>query len=399
MPEPESARKLPTDIDYSVLVPLLCHSFIVQCLVALLRLTVSYRIIEQDMPVVWLGLISGAFALLPVFLAVQVGRFIDRGNDARATWIGSSLVAGPAIALYFAPGNAYYLVAYALLIGVGHLFLMASHQMLCVRAGGERGRDVAFANFTVAQALGQGLAPLLLGWIGGAARLPPTELLFGISAVGALVSVAIAFTLRPISRAAAPAKDQKAVPILDLLKTPGLPPVLFASIMTITASDLLTIYLPLMGTERHMDVAHVGGILTMRSVCSIGARIFFAQLVRIVGRQRLLVVCMAVGGLGFLLVALPLPLWGLYLAGGVLGLGIGIASSLTITAIVEVVPVQARGTAMTLRITGNRIGQVALPFLASFVAAATGAAGVLGVIAINLWAAGIAVQRNRRNSS
>lgn len=399
MPEPESARRLPNDIDYSVLVPLLCHAFIVQCLVALLRLTVSYRIIEQDMPVVWLGLISGAFALLPVFLAVQVGRFIDRGNDARATWIGSTLVAGPALALYFAPGTAYHLVAYALLIGVGHLFLMASHQMLCVRAGGERGRDMAFANFTVAQALGQGLGPLLLGWIGGAARLPPTELLFGISAVGALVSVAIAFTLRPISRAAAPAKDQKAVPILDLLKTPGLPPVLFASIMTITASDLLTIYLPLMGTERHMDVAHIGAILTMRSVCSIGARVFFAHLVRIVGRQRLLVVCMAVGGLGFLLVALPLPLWGLYLAGGVLGLGLGIASSLTITAIVEVVPVQARGTAMTLRITGNRIGQVALPFLASFIAAAAGAAGVLGVIAINLWAAGIAVQRNRRVSS
>ena len=400
MPKQPGAEKPSSHgINYQLLTALLCHTFVVQFVVALLRLSTTYRILELELPVIWLGVISGAFALLPVFLALQVGRYIDRGNDARAAWIGSILVGGPALAFYFAPGTPCHMLVYSMLIGVGHLFLMASHQMLCVRAGGEHGRDVAFGNFTVSQALGQGLGPLVVGWVGGAARLPPTDTLFGIAAVATVLSILVSIMVRPISRAAAPPKDQPAVPLMDLLRTRGLAATLFAAIVTITSTELLGIYLPLLGTERHIDVAHIGGILTVRSVFSILSRVFYAQIVRLVGRQRLLMICMAVGGCGFLLLALPVPIAGLYIAGAVLGLGLGVSSTLTITSLVELVPVQARATAMTLRITGNRIGQVVIPFLASFLAAATGAAGVLGIIAINLWAAGVAVQRNRRNFS
>ncbi|MDB5649000.1 MAG: major facilitator transporter, partial [Hyphomicrobiales bacterium] len=136
-----SAKPTGKHIDRSVLIPLLFHSFCMQLIVAMIRVTTSYRVLELDLPVVWLGVISGTFALLPVFLAVTVGRFIDRGNDARAAWIGSACIAFPAIGFYIWPGTPYLLLAFTLMLGVGHLFIMASHQMLCVRAGGEHGRD------------------------------------------------------------------------------------------------------------------------------------------------------------------------------------------------------------------------------------------------------------------
>ena len=50
---------------------------------------------------------------------------------------------------------------------------------------------------------------------------------------------------------------------------------------------------------------------------------------------------------------------------------------------------------MSLRITGNRIGQVALPFVVSLVAAATGVGGIFVVIAISLAASGISVHLGR----
>lgn len=383
-------------IDHSVLMPLLFHSFFIQFIVAMLRVTTSYRVLELGLPVLWLGVISGTFALLPVFLAVSVGRYIDRGNDARAAWIGSALIALPAIGFFLWPGTPLLLLAFTLLLGVGHLFIMASHQMLCVRAGGDHGRDVAFGNFTVAQALGQGLGPLLIGWIGGTAKIPPTHFLFEIAAAGAVGTMLVGFFLRPIEASLRRPRNAPAIPVLELLKTRGLLAILAASVITITASDLMPIYLPLLGAERQIDVNQIGIMLTVRSAASIVSRLGYAQLIMIVGRNRLTVLSMLLGGFGFLCLAAPIPVWALYLASGLVGLGLGVASTLSITAIVDLVPVEARGTAMTLRITGNRLGQVLVPVMGSFVAVATGAAGVLGIIALSLVVSGITVHKARK---
>jgi hypothetical protein len=55
----------------------------------------------------------------------------------------------------------------------------------------------------------------------------------------------------------------------------------------------------------------------------------------------------------------------------------------------------ARGTANSLRVTGNRIAQAAMPFGASLVAAATGAGGIFVIIAISLLASSVAVYSSR----
>jgi hypothetical protein len=78
------ARAATPDIDWRLLGPLLANAFMVNTVIGIIRVTTSYRTIELELPVVWLGVISASFALLPVFSAVALGRFIDRGNDARA---------------------------------------------------------------------------------------------------------------------------------------------------------------------------------------------------------------------------------------------------------------------------------------------------------------------------
>ena len=70
---------------------------------------------------------------------------------------------------------------------------------------------------------------------------------------------------------------------------------------------------------------------------------------------------------------------------------LGIATTLSLTSIVEMVPTQARATAVSLRITGNRLGQVTLPFVASILAAATGAPGVLTVVGVSLALSAVSV--------
>jgi hypothetical protein len=89
----------------------------------------------------------------------------------------------------------------------------------------------------------------------------------------------------------------------------------------------------------------------------------------------------------------------LQIAAAVLGVGLGIATALSLTSVVELAPADVRGTALSLRITGNRIGQASMPFLGSLLAASAGASGVLAFTGFALAASGLAVQIVRGRQS
>jgi MFS family permease len=384
-----------SDIDWRLLVPLLAHAVSVHVAVGIVRVTTSYRTIELDLPVVWLGFISASFAILPVFSAVALGRFIDRGNDSRVAWIGAAMILVAAIGLWAWPLSGLYLLAFTVLLGFGHMFCMASHQMLAVRSANARGREAAFGHYMVAVSVGQGLGPFIVGWVGGSATIPPTGYLFGLGVIAALVCQAIALTLRPAPVPERPHEAGKVVSLGELVRLPGMVAVLVAGVVTVTSLDLLVIYLPLLGAERSIDAGNIGLLLTIRSAAALVARVFYARLIFLVGRLPLMVSSILVGAAAFALLAVPtLPV--MYTAVIVLGFGLGIASTITLSGIVDLAPVEARGTALSLRITGNRFGQVLVPFLASLIAAATGVAGILLVIAFTLVASGTAVQLSRR---
>jgi predicted MFS family arabinose efflux permease len=57
---------------------------------------------------------------------------------------------------------------------------------------------------------------------------------------------------------------------------------------------------------------------------------------------------------------------------------------LAFSGIVHLAPANVRTTALSVRLTGNRIGQVAFPSAASFFAAFAGAGGVFAMIALAL---------------
>ena len=109
------AASATSDIDYRLLVPVLVNSLLIHAVVAIIRVTTSYRAVELDLPIIWLGVISATYAIFPIFLAVWVGRFIDRGHDAVTAWIGSGLIALASAGLAFFSSAAPLLVATAIL--------------------------------------------------------------------------------------------------------------------------------------------------------------------------------------------------------------------------------------------------------------------------------------------
>src|SRR6266545_2934809 len=372
------------DVDWRLLGPLLAHVVFTHVVVGVVRVTISYRTLELGLPVVWLGVISAGFAILPIFTAVQLGRYIDRGHDAHAAWIGSALILAACVALWAWPGSAALLLVFTILLGTGHMFLMAAQQMMTVRCATARGRETAFGHFMVAVSIGQGLGPLIVGGVGGNVTVPATGPLFTVGLITGALCMAIALALRPAPQQQRPPAGP-AVPLLELLRRPGMMVVLISSVVTVTAGDLLVIYLPILGAERQIDASHVGMLLMTRSMSSLVARIFYTRLIFAMGRNPLAVSSTLVGAAAFVLMAVP-SLAVMYAAAVAIGIGLGIAATLTLSGIVEVSPPEARGTAMTMRITGNRLGLVFMPFVAGVVAAATGVVGILLLTAGSLTA-------------
>ena len=389
-----AARFRSSDTDFRLLVPLLISTVLVQLVTAMVRVTASYRAVELDLSIVWLGLIAATFAICPILIAVRVGRQIDRGYDAQTTWLGAAIFA-VACASFAVAASPVALLVSSTIMGTGHIMLMASQQMLCVRAAGPRSLESVFGNYMVAGAIGQGTGPYVVGWVGGTAAVPPTQLLFIVGAVIAAVTCAVVLTMRPGPNKPQATGDGEVVPVGQIVRIPGLVAVVLAGVILVSASDIIVIYVPLLGAERHIDVHAVGLLLTVRAAFSMVARVFYARMVAFFGRWPLMIASTFACALSYAAFAAPLPLWAMHMAIALMGFSFGLATTLSITIVVDMTSAGAQGTSNSLRIMSNRAGQFMLPFGAGLVAAVAGLSGLFLVLAaaISVSAAAMAWKR------
>jgi MFS family permease len=386
-PPPSPAATLDAHaIDYQLLSLLCTHALITQIVYAMVRVTISYRTVELGLAPIWVGIITGASAVLPMLLAVSIGRYVDRGHDALTARFGSLVILGCCLGYRLSEAGLTELLFFTAFLGVGHTLLMVSQQMIVVRsARNDVSRETAFGHYMVATALGQGIGPLIVGWLGGSLQIPPTRYLFAVAVVLAAGGIAISFFLKGRSAGTAGrVAGAQPIPVRDLLAMRGVPTLMIASIITVTAQDLITIFLPLLGAQRGIDVANVGALLMVRSVTAVVSRVFYPSMMRAVGRVPLTVGTMAAASVGLVVLASPVPLPVLYVAVALAGFGLGIAATLSISNMVDIVPAGARGVALSLRITGNRVGQVSFPVAAGVIAAALGTGGIFAIMAMSL---------------
>ncbi len=402
MSEPQASAprgSILSEIDLPLFSCLWLHAVLVYLVVVIGRVTASYAMLDLGLSFFWVGVISAAFSVIPIFIAVPLGRINDRGHDSLTVRVGSACLLLSGLLFWLTPPSAVSLFIATAVLGVGQICCMGGHQMVSIRSGKTiRGRDAVFGYYMVAIATGQGLGPLLMGWIAGDdARTAPVGLLFTIMAGTSLLALFASVLIKP-----GPQRDEKSaaapVAVMDLLRMRGLLAYVTASVMTITALDLIVVYLPLLGAERNMDVATVGLIMAVRAVFSMTARLAYVPLVDLIGRTPLTYISILSPAAAFIVLAFPAPLWVIYPAMAVAGMGLGVAATLTLSGVVDLAPPSARATAMSLRLTGNRLGLIVIPVGASLIAAFTGAAGVFVILATCLAgsAAGLRTSRSDR---
>jgi MFS family permease len=371
---------------------LLAHTVLVQVATFVLRPTSTYRALELGVPATWLGVLSACFAVAPLVLAVPSGQAVDRFGERRVMLLGAVLVGAAAATFVLLGGGVAGLVAGSVLLGVGHLCSVVGEQALVANATPAGRHDTAFGYYTFAASLGQALGPGLILLFGGSRPIPATATIF-VCALGIAVALfGVTLALRSSVRSPA-AESAERTGMQTLLRRPGLLRALTVSCVVLAAVDITLVYLPALGTERGIASGAVGALLALRAGASMISRLFLGRLSRRLGRRPLLVGSVALSAVGLAVAVVPMPVSALALVVIAVGLGLGAGQPLTMSWLAESTPPGLRGRAMSLRLTGNRVGQVVVPSVAGLLAAGTGAGGVLALTAAGLAAAGVAARR------
>ncbi|KXK60604.1 MFS transporter [Micromonospora rosaria] len=362
---------------------LLAQTVVVQAVTFMLRPASAYQALQLDVPASWLGLLGASFAVAPLALAVPAGQAVDRYGERRTALAGAALLAAAGVGFVLLGGTIAGLALASALLGTGHLCAVVAQQALVANATPAGRYDAAFGYYTFAASLGQALGPGLIVLFGGDRPIPDTGAIFLGATVVALPLLATAALLRPSGQHRR-ATAGRTGGVADLVRTPGVPRALTVSCVVLAAVDVTLVYLPALGAERGIAAGTIGVLLGLRAVASMVSRLLLGRLVAAVGRRRLLIGTVVVSAVGLGALLPPLPFWAMAVVVVVAGLGLGAGQPLTMSFLAESAPPGLRGRAMSLRLTGNRLGQVLIPSTAGFLAAGAGSAGVLACTAVGL---------------
>lgn len=364
------------------------------------RLIATYRTLELGGGPFEVGIVAGAFAVLAIVGAIPVGRRIDRVGERPFVISGAVMMAAATVMAAAAPHVGVLVLAQALL-GLGHVGIAIGTQSMVARARNAAHRDRRFAGSAVAASAGQLFGPALAGFaltrltLGG--DWAPSTRSFAVMTVVAVCVIGLAVvTPRRPARAVVADHGSGSRLQLDVLRRifrqPGMTTAISASVAVLTAVDILVAYLPVIGESRGFTPGLVGAMLSVRGFASLVSRAGIPLMLRTIGRRLGLFACMVSSAAGMVVTAFVPYVPVMFLAMIVMGFGMGVGGPLTTSWVAGRSSADTRATALSLRLMGNRLGQMTIPAALGALAAALGAPAILVVTALSLIGASLWVR-------
>lgn len=346
------------------------------------RLAISYRVLALGGDAFAIGLTTASFAILPMLLALRIGRVVDRRGSWGVLTIGTAVSACAVATAAVSPGIALLAAATAL-TGIGQMMTLIGAQGLVMELS-DRSRHVnGFAMFTLAVSLGQTIGTPLLGLLlesgrgdGGVVQTGPALL---VMAGVIVVALPLALTLprRPAPPGGTTARAATSIP--TLLRRDGMAPSIFASLIVVSGFDLITAYLPLVAESAGLSALTVSLLVATRSAFAMISRAAMPWILRRVAQRRILVLAPLVTTPALLVLGLSGDAVVLWVALAVIGFFWGLNQPVTMNWVTAAAPSGDRAAALSLRITGNRAAQVLIPVTAGAIAGIAGPGSVFFV--------------------
>ena len=324
------------------------------------------------------GLIGAMFPLFPLLLAVYAGRVSDRIGMRIPMIAGSAMIAA-SITIPLAWPGIPGLVASAVCIGFGQIFFHVSVHNLIGAFGGGEARARNFATFSLGQSTSAFFGPSITGFsIDGWGFANTYVLLAAIAVLPALMLIA-----RPaiVPQRARKARDEASGGALALLGIPSLRRTLIMSGVTLTGIELFSFYFPVYGRSIGLTASSIGMVMSSYAVAAFIVRLGMHRASQRLGEIGVLTASLFIAGATYMLVPFVSHAALLAVVAFLLGLGLGCAQPLTILLTYNHAPRGRSGEALGMRLTVNKLTQIAVPVVFG------GMGSVFGLIPV-FWANG-----------
>ncbi|MGW5146493.1 MFS transporter [Rhodococcus koreensis] len=360
------------------------------------RVLVSYRVLALGGDAVTIGVVTALFSLSPLLVAVRIGRAVDHRHAAAVLRTGVLLTALGVLVIAVS-GDLIVLGLGNVILGFGQILVTVAGQGFITLLSPPGELDRGFAGLTLGVSIGQAVGVPLVGVIAAGSSdggVVETTLALTVMGVVALAAVPFAWPIRERPRPAGSPTPGDRQSVFSMIATTGMRPAVFSSLIVLASVDVVVAYLPVLGHEFGFSVLLVTLLLTARTAASIVSRAFLPWLLTWVPRSKLLVSATLCSALPTaLLPFVPHPA-GMALLLVVAGFFWGIGQPLTMTWVAGLVTAANRAAALSLRLTGNRLGQVLIPLAAGAAAGVAGTSsifvitgGLLGTAAVSTWRA------------
>ncbi|MDI9954607.1 MFS transporter [Rhodococcus sp. IEGM 1305] len=360
------------------------------------RVLVSYRVLALGGDAVTIGIVTALFSLAPLLVAVRIGRAVDRRHAAAILRTGVVLTSLGVLVIAMS-GDLIVLALGNVVLGFGQILVTVAAQGFIALLSPPGELDRGFAGLTLGVSIGQAVGVPLVGLIAAGSSdggVVETTLALTVMGVVSLAAVPFAWPIRERPQAAEPPSKGDRQSVFSMISTTGMRPAVFSSLVVLASVDVVVAYLPVLGHEFGFSVLLVSLLLTARTAASIVSRAFLPWLLTRVSRQKLLISATLCSALPTaLLPFVPDPVW-MALLLVVAGFFWGIGQPLTMTWVAGLVTAANRAAALSLRLTGNRLGQVLIPLAAGVAAGVAGTSsifvitgGLLGTAAVSTWRA------------
>ncbi|HZT64116.1 MAG TPA: MFS transporter [Burkholderiales bacterium] len=338
------------------------------------------------------GVLAALFSVFPLLLAVYAGRVSDRMGVRTPIILGSAVMA-LGLLLPALHDDRLTLFACPTLIGLGQIFVQVSIQNAVGSIGGASARAGNFGTFSLGASVSTFIGPSLAGFSIDALGFRSTHFVL------ASMSITVVM-LALLSGHRMPARGEQAGEktggrALDLLREAPLRRTLFMSGVALTGIELFSFYLPVYGKSIGLSATQIGLVLSSYAAAAFVVRLVMQDLARRFTEIGVLTGSLFVAAVTYAMFPFLSGVPMLVMTAFLLGLGLGSAQPLTIMLTYHHAPEGRSGEALGMRLTVNKITQIAIPLVFGGIGAVFGLAPVFWANAAFLFVGGMLSTRDR----
>jgi MFS family permease len=337
-----------------------------------------------------IGFIAATFSLFPLLLAIKAGAWIDRWGTKTPIIIGNIGIA-IAVLVPFLYSSILSLYISQIIAGISQIFVNISLQNTLGLISPKEKRDHFFGWFSFATSGGMFLGPILCGFVADISNSSTAYLaIFALS----LIPIVLGFYLPSVHSNNSIIKEttitstatvvQKELKTFQIIKIHGMKQAIICSMLPQFTKDVMSTYFPLFAQVKGISETGIGLILGIQGLASMIIRMLQGAIIQRFPRRLILISTLTLAGISFALIPFNNHVVYYCLLSVLIGLGIGLAQPLSLTAVVNLSPMGSSGKALGIRITGNRFSQILSPIFFGTVVQLTSLTPVFGICGIIL---------------